>query len=271
MKHSVLSALIFRLCFFMLAVIAVPIKAMAKEEELPHLIQTVTERDIYESMLALGLLETQTLMSDDCDKAYENVRSCVVRIDMGNAHGSGVIWEMTPECLVIVTNKHVLEYWDELISYIRFPQGYLTDAQLMGTSDKYDVGFLTVDKKEFDYRELEKLRYVSKDMNAYKQVKAGDEMFCMGAENSAHIGDEVQSAGDESFYRGSVGDMWKYIDEFEEYMIYGIGYARPGMSGGGTFDAKGNFIGIISGGTADGETASVPLPIIMKVYEELQQ
>ena len=58
-------------------------------------------------------------------------------------------------------------------------------------------------------------------------------------------------------------------EEFGAYMIYGYGYARAGMSGGGTFDAKGNFVGMISGGTAESETASVPLICIEEAYAEI--
>lgn len=50
-------------------------------------------------------------------------------------------------------------------------------------------------------------------------------------------------------------------------MIYGYGQAEPGMSGGGVFDAKGNLIGLLTGATPDGETAALPLPVIMEAYE----
>ena len=63
----------------------------AKAAGPPHLIQTVTERDIYEGLLALGYLETAALDAPDCGLAYGNVRDCIVQIRMGNANGSGIV------------------------------------------------------------------------------------------------------------------------------------------------------------------------------------
>ena len=247
------------------------ISACAEDAAPPHLIQTVSEQDIYEGMLALGLLESKVLPTGNCEKAYENVKACVVSVNMGNAHGSGVIWEMTSDQTIIVTNKHVLEYWDELTSYVSFSQGYVVDAKILGTSDGHDVGFLVMENDQFSYDELEKLRYVRKDMESFNALESGDEMFCMGAEFSLDSYDKMTTDNEESYYIGSIGDVNRYIDEFGEYMIYGLGFAKPGMSGGGTFDAKGNFIGMISGGTSADETASVPLNVIIEEYDKISR
>ncbi len=257
-------------CFlFCLLAVSFPIRARAEKtgeaenEQPPHLIQTVTEQDILEGQIALGLLENPVLVKGDCAAAYENVKNCIVRIHMGNAYGSGVVFRITPERIIIVTNKHVLSYWDESVSYVQFPQGYFTEAVVLGTAQDHDIGFLAVDNQEFDYKELEALRYVRWDMERYRAMQAGDDIFCTGA------GDEAEADGADSFYQGSVGDMYYYIDDFEEYMILGYGYAREGMSGGGTFDSYGNFIGMISGATMSGETASVPLPAIVEAYGDI--
>ena len=271
MGHKKVSTILIYVCFCVILFVAVPISVCAEDAAPPHLIQTVSEQDIYESMLALGLLESKVLPTGDCGKAYENVKACVVSVNMGNAHGSGVIWEMTPEQTIIVTNKHVLEYWDELTSYVSYPQGYVVDARILGTSDEHDVGFLVMENDQFCYDELEKLCYVRKDMEAFNALESGDEMFCMGAESSVNSHDKTTTDNEESYYIGNIGDVNRYIDEFGEYMIYGLGFAKPGMSGGGTFDAKGNFIGMISGGTSEDETASVPLSVIIEEYDKIKE
>ncbi|MCM1199791.1 MAG: serine protease [Bacteroides fragilis] len=253
------------LCWFCaLSALLLPLSVKAEGTQAPHLIQTVTEQDIFEGKLALGFLESPVLTSEDCAMAYENVKGCIVRIHMGNAYGSGVVFRITPENVIIVTNKHVLSYWEEPASYVQFPQGYFTQARIIGTSAEHDIGFLAVANQEFDYSELERLRYVHWDMDRYQAMQAGDALFCTGA------GDEMEAGGADSFYEGSVGDMYYYIDDFGEFMIYGYGYAREGMSGGGTFDSYGNFIGMISGATMSGETASMPLPAILEAYEEIR-
>jgi hypothetical protein len=226
----------------------------------PHLIQSVTEQDIYESMFSLGFLESPVLEAEDCQKAFENVKDCVVRIQMGNAYGSGLVWQLTDDEIVIATNAHVLAYWDDTDSFVWFLQGYSADAAVLGTSGQYDVGFLSVSRDQFTYEELETLHYVSADEAVYDGLQPGEPLFCVGA------GHET---GDLEFHEGTVGDTWKYIDSFGNDMLYGHGFAKAGMSGGGTFDGYGHLIGMICGGTQQNETASVPLPSIIAAYKEI--
>ncbi len=262
MRHGGLTGIGMVVAVALISGARAPVRAVGME--FPHLIQTVTERDLFEGMLALGFLECTVLRTDDCDKAYGNVQDGIVQIIMDGAYGSGVVWEMTPEQVVIATNKHVLAYWEDRESYVRFAKGYEAKATIVGISPQYDVGFLAVENQESDYLELERIRYVHKDLEAYQELKTGDMIFCVGADAA------VSAESEANYYQGSIGDMWRYIEEFEGYMIYGYGYAREGMSGGGTFDARGNLIGIFSGATEGGETASVPLPLVMEAYEQVR-
>lgn len=258
-----LSSIIGYTAIFFVVAFGASLSVCAEDSALPpHLIQTVTERDIYEGMLALGYLETPVLESANCEQAYENVKNCVVRVQMGNARGSGIIWELTPERIVIATNRHVLDYWKEEKGYIHFAQGYDVDARMLGVSDEFDVGFLTVDNRHFTYRELQELRYVCADMDVYNGLQAGETMFMVDS------GSETAAA---QYYEGTVEDPYRYIEDFEAYMLYGHGFAKAGMSGGGTFDGRGFLIGMTTGGTLQNETAGVPLPDIMEAYEEIVQ
>lgn len=268
LRRKLLAILIPIISFIIAANMAV-CPVYGSESRMPHLIQTVSERDIFEGMLALGFLESPVLDEADCDRAYENVHDCIVRISMGRAYGSGIIWKITSDNVIIATNKHVLEYWDEQISNVRFSQGYYASAEILGVSEEYDVGFLKVDNKELDYTQLEQLRYVHYDMDSYSNMREGDEIFCVGTKGIYSADDEDDILRGEIYFKGSIGSMWQYIDEFGEYMIYGYGYGTPGVSGGGTFDARGNLIGMISGGTEIGETASVPLTVIIEAYDKI--
>ena len=71
------------------------------------------------------------------------------------------------------------------------------------------------------------------------------------------------------YYEGTVEDIHRYIEDFDAYMLYGHGFAKAGMSGGGTFDGRGFLIGMTTGGTLLNETAGVPLPDIVAAYEEV--
>lgn len=227
----------------------------------PHLIQSVSEQEIYEGMISLGMLECPVLEKADREKAYENVKNCVVRVCMGKAHGSGLIWKFTPDRVIIATNKHVLSYWQEEDSYLYFLQGHYMDAKIIGVSEEYDVGFLAVENDQFTYRELEQLRSVPLHLPAYEQLVQGEEIFCVGA------GSEV---GELLSYEAQLEDPRRYIADFDAYMLYGYGFARTGMSGGGIFDGYGNLIGMVTGGTLQNEIAGVPLTDLMRVYEEIE-
>ena len=253
MKRRMFSTVIGSIAVPITIALTAPFSVRAEEIPLPHLIQTVTEQDIYEGMLALGHLETPALETEDCRKAYENVKSSVVRIQMGNAYGSGIIWELHPETIVIATNKHVLDYWKEENSFVHFTQGFDVDARILGMSKIFDVGFVAVDCGQFTYGELQTIRYVCVDEAAYESLGQGTEMFLVDVGSE---GNEVQ------YYVGTVEDPYRYIKDFDAYMLYGHGFAKPGMSGGGTFDGRGFLIGMTTGGTIQNETASVPLPDI---------
>ncbi len=226
----------------------------------PHLIQTVSEQDIYEGMVGLGMLSCDVLDVEDCAAAYGNVKDCIVRIGMGNAYGSGVIWELKPDCVIIATNAHVLDYWKDLESYVHFPQGYFTDAAVLGISGKYDVGFLKVSNDRFTYEQLKNLRYARAEEAVCAALGEGDSIFVAGA------GEETDSI---EFYEGTIVDQYRYIEFFEEPMLYGYGFAKEGMSGGGIFDARGYFIGMLAGGTRFNEIAGVPYGDVKEAYEEI--
>ena len=84
----------------------------------PHLIQSVSGQDIYEGMLAFNLFYCPVLEEEDARLACENVRNSVVRVEMGSVYGSGVIFRMTADGVIIATNRHVLDYWQEDVGVI---------------------------------------------------------------------------------------------------------------------------------------------------------
>lgn len=260
MNRVKLKILYVFLCLSGMMLSILPVRAEESSEMPPHLIQSVSDQDIYEGLVALGMLECPVLEAPDCEKAYENVRNCVVRVNMGNAYGSGIVWQLTENAVIVATNEHVLEYWDDSTGFLYFPQGYYANARILGVSKEYDVGFLIADRDYFSYEELQKLQYACVEEAVYGELKPGDAMFCVGS------GAEV---GTTEYHEGTMEDAWYYVDIFENDMLYGYGFAKAGMSGGGTFDGYGHLIGMISGGTQRNETASVPLPSIMAAYEEI--
>lgn len=247
--------------FFALPQKALPRTVQAKEPSLPpHLIQSVSGQDIYEGMLALGLSCCPVLREEDVQKAYENVRDSIVRVDMGDAWGSGVIFRLTDDGVIIATNRHVLEYWREDVGVIWFPQGFYVNARALGSAQNCDVGFLKVEGGELGIETLLTLRSVPVEEEIYPALSEGDAAFCLGAD---------RTAGEIVYQEAVVGETRKYIDIFGGEMLYLHGFAREGMSGGGIFDGYGHLIGLLAGGTWQNEVAGVPVDQVQQAYREV--
>ncbi len=254
--NKISCVIIFFLGFFMQT-----LSVKAKEPTLPpHLIQSVSGEDIFEGMLSLDLFHCPVLEEPDLEAAFENVRDSVVRIDMGKAYGSGVIFQITADGVVIATNRHVLAYWREESGVIRFPQGYYAGARVLGSAEDCDVGFLLVEKEELGLSAVSGLRSVFADESVYRGLRKGEDIFCTGADREA----------DETIFQEAVlVDTDTYIETFGGEMLYGRGYAREGMSGGGIFDGCGRLIGLLAGGTYQNEIAGVPVDQVVRAYREI--
>ena len=52
-------------------------------------------------------------------------------------------------------------------------------------------------------------------------------------------------------------------------MLYLLGFAKEGRSGGGIFDGCGHLIGLLAGGTWQNEVAGVPVDQVQQAYREI--
>ncbi|MBP5197971.1 MAG: trypsin-like peptidase domain-containing protein [Lachnospiraceae bacterium] len=68
---------------------------------------------------------------------------------------------------------------------------------------------------------------------------------------------------------GTVLDPWIYMEDFDSHMIYLKMMVSPGMSGGGLYGSDGKLVGMLVGGTDDGEAAAVPWAVIEGAYTSL--
>lgn len=220
------------------------------------LIQTIHERDEVLGLIHLGLLETETGWEENLDKAKENVTPSVTEIIMEEYYGSGVILAIEEDEILIISNQHLLKYGSD--TKVIFYDGTEAKGHVIGVSDEYDVGFLRVSTENLPLALLGNIRSISVDDTCYYSLEQGDEIVLVGSTDGVA----------KSVYEGTIGSMWYYIEDFDEYMIYNYCYAKPGMSGGGTYDAHGHYIGMITGGNGS-ESASLPLPIILEEYRKI--
>lgn len=239
------------------------VRAQALEngtEAPPHLVQTVSDREICESRAVLGLSRTELAEQEEPEQALDCVRGSVVRLDMNSAYGSGMIWQFEKGAVIIATNAHVLEFWEDHTGVVCFLQGFTKAAEQIGCSERYDAGFLRIPLESFSDAELAVLVQVNPGEEGTFSLKPGQEVLYVGA---------AKEAGEQLCYRGTLEDMAFYIPDFSTEMLYGRGSAKEGMSGGGTFDLRGRCIGMLTGGTDQGETASLPVQKIAEAYAEI--
>lgn len=232
----------------------------AVPEQRGPLIRTTTLQGDYEAMTKLSLANTGLLSEQDEQAAYQNILCSCVRVKVDGHYGSGSIYLMTEDEIIIVTNRHVLQYYNEE-SYVTFYNGRVGNGKLLGISKEADVGFISIPIVGFSYEELLQYRNVRKNLKAYNDLKENDCFFLV---------DIASAVSEPEKYSGNIVDKKRYLEDFETEMLYGNAYAKPGMSGCGVFDGYGNYLGMLSGGTLYDEIAAVPLDIITEEYEKIE-
>lgn len=249
---SVISCLIMGLLF-------TPVQVKAEGGAgLPHLIQATSLKEDYQAMTELGLAYTPVLDHEDVGLAFENVAISCVRIQVAGHYGSGSIYRLLPQEIIVVTNQHVLQYWDE-DSYLTFYNGVAAGGRLIGTDSNTDVGFISVSLDNFSWEQLLGMRNV-RPLLSGGNVLTGRECLLV---------DMATDSTEPVSYQGHILEERRYLEDFRQEMLYGEGIALPGMSGSGIYDGFGNYLGMLTGGTLQGQMAGVPADVIQKVYEEI--
>lgn len=219
---------------------------------------TKAEED--ESRVQIEKMEIIPLNKPDTEEAYQRVRKGIVKIKSGGWYGSGVIWKIKEDEIIIISNKHLLEGWNEN-SVIVFSNNKETKGELIKLSSAGDLGFIRVSRELFTYEELNQLAAAAAAEDAYNNMEPGDTLFIVGSADG--VG--------ENMYEGTFESGWWYMEEFDSHMMLGFCYAKAGMSGSGIYDAYGNFIGLMCGGTGEDEIAGLSVTVIMEEYMDMDK
>lgn len=222
------------------------------------LIQTVIKEDVCMGMLHRGLSEAETYEVQNISEAMEAVRPSLVKIQTEGYYGSGTIWRITEEEIILVSNKHLLSLADAC--KVTFHTADTVEGTVFGLSDAYDVGFVSVPLQALSHDTLQKLRCSAVDRQCCEALQKGDEMFVAGVSD----GTEIKT------YSGVVAHTDWYVEEFDANMLYLYCYGEEGMSGGGTYDAHGHYIGMLTGGFGE-EIVSLPAAVVTEAYEAAEK
>lgn len=220
----------------------VVIKSISETEENPWenrpLIQTTSYEDEYLGAVRLGAFTMPVCDTKDLQIIYLEASRCIVRIEMGQYAGNGVIWRMEEEGMVIAANKHLLR--EAAYGTVTFSDGTSLQAEVMAYSQEYDLGFLFIPREKLTSEVLRECYEVRT-----KGRTEGEKVIQI-----AYSQENVKGC-----YEGTVvGET--FVPEFQASMLETKCYSKAGMSGGGVFDEEGFLIGMIAGGEAE-EGASV--------------
>lgn len=182
---------------------------------------------------------------------------CMVQIGAGSRLGSGVIYGEEQGKLLILTAAHVLEEAEDGL-WVTFSDGLSLVCSDFICYDLADLGLLRVLAAELQPENLEQYTKVISDQESFDAVRPGDGCIVMGSRTGVAA----------EAYEGTVLDGWVFLEDYSQYMMWVKAEVQPGMSGGGLFDSRGHFLGILSGGSADGELAAVPLSLIRAALGE---
>lgn len=230
---------------------------MNPNPKLGPLMQTTSSEDEYKALVRFDMLKTESLPVGNVSQASKNVMPCVVQIKEGNYWGSGCIWDIRDDEVILVSNKHLLVHRD--YSAVYFFNGKVGLGKALWLSPTCDLGFAKVDISDWKYDERRKLRELQIGL-PNQPVSKGTPIFMIGSSDGVAC----------NVSQGTVANPWYYFEEFGSYMLYNYCKAKAGMSGGGTFDEHGYYIGMITGGYQD-ETASLPVQIIEEAWKEYDQ
>ena len=176
---------------------------------------------------------------------FEYIRSSAVKIESGTLAGSGNIWEISDDNLTVITALHVIDDLDDI--EVTFCDGSIAEASLTSSDEKKDICFLTVELA------------ISRDLDPLMDITAFAGVSAFAGNANLQEGESVllYNPWEDSSYAGFVADTDVYVEDFTLDMIYCMINADEGMSGCGLFDTEGNYLGILLGGTENGEAFSL--------------
>lgn len=200
---------------------------------------------------------------------YQLARRSIVKVVVKDAAGSGIVWKINDENIVIVSSRHLL--MKDVKAQVTFCDEESADAEIMGYSQQYDIGFLKIEDKNVTANILRDI---------YEAVPAedfSDEADTLTQQSVLQIGADLNGTK-EHFATGTILGVG-YEPVFNTNVLRTNCYSKAGMSGGGVFDVYGRLLGMISGGEVaedakirEAEVSySLPTALIADEYENLNK
>ena len=236
--------------------------------------------------LEADLFAIRPLARGDVASSFERVRPSVVQIVGKDTFGSGNIYEITKTEVKILTCAHVCadknrgsdaeKETGEIC--ITFFNGYSARATSLFLDRNADLALLSVRTKEIPASILLQLKKaaLSKDLPS-----VGSPLFLVHEAEPPFTDKKNAASGRQTantnlprrevfmeVFAGTVYRQKTLVKELGKERIYANCQALPGMSGGGAFDDKGGYIGMLEGGTFQNEAFLIPTSEILRIVHQ---
>lgn len=183
--------------------------------------------------------------------------SMMVQVRAEDRLGSGVIYGVSEEELIILTAGHVIADAEGFVS-VSFIDGYTIDCDNIIKSERADFAVLRLKQEDLPAENRTHYLYARVDKKQMDGAKAGDGCIVFGCRTGVAA----------EAYEGVILDNWIYMEDYGQYMLWVKAPGKAGMSGGGLFNQKGYLLGILSGISEEDELAVVPLSLVMAELED---
>lgn len=197
--------------------------------------------------------ETQNLAG----MLQETCGGMMVQLEAGRYLGSGILYKLEGTSLVILTAAHVLSDVAEVV-IVTFVDGWVAESTDFELSEMADLAVVRVPLYQIPPEQAAGYYLANVNKTIYDNILPEDGCIVMGCRTGVA----------EDAYEGFVLEPWIYMEDYSQYMMWVSAAGKPGMSGGGLFDRRGHFLGILSGRSEDNEWAVVPLSFVLAEYGE---
>lgn len=254
--------LIFSLLFCCILIL------MACTKDSEENVQLAKEAESFEKVATDNLEKLQVEQSQndiEPEEAVLEMGSYVVQVLGSNIVGSGVVYHISDEQLIIVTAGHVVENTEQI--EVRLPEikeengtGVYIEVTGVWVVEGLDLAFLTVPITE----EMQEIQHIKEFFGS--SLEKSDDVD-MKEEQVSLLGYDKQG----ECVKGSaiLQEEWIYVEDFQCHMLLAKGEAVAGMSGGGVFDSVGKLLGIICGVNEEGQIAALPESVMEGEFELL--
>lgn len=203
---------------------------------------------------------------------YQLAKRSIVKVTVKDAAGSGMIWKIEEDGIVIVSNRHLL--MRDVAAGICFGNGTAVAADIIGYSQQYDIGFARIQEGAVTDSVL---RDIYEAVPVLYETDSEEAKAAFGAKYYRSRVLQVGAAMDRDTVSLSTGNIvgLAFVPLFNTDVLVTECFSKAGMSGGGVFDEGGHFLGMISGGEVPedaetreaGITYSIPPSLIQAEYE----